>query len=70
MSKSKKGGLIARRKGALNRLEASYKKFVDARKDREEFKTNDGRLHSFKTYESERDRMFNEIISLKGKLHV
>lgn len=67
---SKKGGLINRRKSALSRLEATYKKFVEARKDREEFRTNDGRLHSFKTYESERDRMFDEITSLKTKLHV
>lgn len=70
MSKSKKGGLIARRKSALNRLEAAYKKFVEAKKDRDEFHTNNGRLHSFKTYESERDRMFNEITSLRIKLHV
>ena len=69
MSRSKKGGLIARRKSALNRLEATYRKFVDAKKDRDEFHTNDGRLHSFRTYEAECDRMLSEISSLKSKVH-
>jgi len=70
MSKSKKGGLIARRRSALIRLEASYEKFAETKKDRNEFRTNDGRLHEFRTYEFECNRMLNEISSLKSKLHV
>lgn len=73
MAKSKKGGLVARRKSALNRLEAAYKEFSEAiGKD-----TNSLPLYLVKklekhsdNYQRECDRMLKEISVLKSRLHL
>ena len=59
MAKSKKNGLNLRRKGALERLEVSYEKFKENKKDKEE---------PFRKYADECARMHKEIEILKKRI--
>ena len=72
MSKSKKGGLMSRRKEALKRLEAAYEKFKEAKKDKEPWTTTRNGFkyeHKGRKYDEECKRMANEIASLKSRIH-
>jgi len=73
MSRSKKGGLIARRKSALQRLEAAYKEFSESiGKDKKtlplylvkKLEKHEG------NFQKECDRMLSEISVLKSRLHI
>lgn len=72
MGKSKKGGLIARRKSALARLEATYEKFKEAKKDKEPWvSTRNGfkHTHSGRSYAAECKRLSEEIANLKRNIN-
>lgn len=73
MAKSKKGGLVARRKSALNRLEAAYKEFSEAiGKDSKSlplYLVKKLEKHSG-NYQRECDRMLKEISVLKSRLNL
>lgn len=72
MGRSKKGGLNARRKSALKRLEATYEKFKETKKDKEPWTTirgNFGHYHPGRSYAEECGRLSKEIARLKTKIH-
>ena len=72
MGKSKKGGLIARRRSALERLEATYEKFKEAKKDKEPWvSTRNGVKHTHpgRSYAAECKRLSEEIAALKARIH-
>lgn len=72
MGKSKKGGLIARRRSALERLEATYEKFKEAKKDKAPWvSTRNGQKieHKGSTYAQECKRLSDEIAKLKTRIH-
>ena len=69
-TRSKKGGLVARRRSALARLEATYNAFVKEGKDKKSWTTNGGvREHLGGSYASECKRLQNEINVLKSRIH-
>lgn len=72
MGKSKKGGLLARRKNALARLEATYEKFKEAKEDKKPWvSTRKGvkHEHSGRSYAAECKRLNEEIAKLKSRIH-
>ena len=72
MGISKNGGLMARRKEALKRLEAAYEKFKAANEDKKPWvTTRNGFKHEHKgrKYSEECKRMANEISILKSRIH-
>lgn len=71
MSRSKAGGITARRKSALSLLEAGYKKFKAAGKDKAPWvTTRNGKEHHHRgrSYKEECARFEREIAILKEKL--
>lgn len=64
--KSKKGGLMQRRRNALQRLEAKYAEFRAAKVDK---KIETRKRDSIRTYEAECARMLNEMTTLKSRIH-
>lgn len=72
MARSKKGGLLARRKSALALLEARYKKFKAAREDKAPWITAKNskhpRQHPGRSYKAECLRLETEIEILKAKI--
>ena len=72
MGKSKKGGLSARLRSALIRLEASYETFKATKKDKESWtSTRNGKphFHPGKTYAEECKRLSEEIERTKNHLN-
>lgn len=72
MSRSKKGGLLQRRKNALARIEAAYGNFRAAGKDKEPWvTTRNGKehVHAGRSYSAECKRFADEIARLKAKIH-
>ena len=72
MGKSKKGGLVARRKEALKRLEAAYETFKEAKQDKAPCVTTRNGFkyeHKGRKYSEECKRMANEIAVLKSRIH-
>jgi hypothetical protein len=71
MGKSKKGGLIARRKSALQRLEATYNTFVEKKQDKKSWTTHGGtKQHNARSYKDECDRLQSQILILRQRLHM
>ena len=69
MAKSKKGGLAARQKRALARLEARYEEFKATKEDKKSWITHGGtKVHPGSSYEAECARLSNEIRILKAKI--
>ena len=71
MGKSRKGGLLSRRKSALARLEAQYKKFKSANEDKKPWTTTrNGKPyeHAGRKYNVECERLSKEISILKEKI--
>lgn len=72
MSRSRKGGLLARRKSALALLEARYKKFKAAHEDKAPWITAKNskhpRQHPGRSYKDECLRLEKEIEILKAKI--
>lgn len=66
MARSRKGGLNARRKGALARLETQYREFKKNGKDKESWCGN--RYHKGRTFKAECARMEYEMANLKKKI--
>ncbi len=72
MGKSKKGGLIGRRKSALVRLEATYEKIKSEENYKEpQWSTRNGvkHYHPGRSYAAECERLKGEIARLKSKIH-
>ena len=72
MGKSKKCGLMSRRKEALKRLEAAYEKFKEAKEDKAPWTTTRRGFkyeHKGRKYNDECKRMANEIAVLKSRIH-
>ncbi len=72
MSKSKKGGLLGRRRSALERLERTYSDFKSAGVNKESWvTTRHGKSHTHKgrTYDEECKRLEEEIKILKHKIN-
>jgi hypothetical protein len=71
MGKSRKGGLLGRRKSALALLEARYEEFKAAKEDKAPWTTTrNGRIHKHagRTYAQECKRLAGEIETLKAKI--
>lgn len=72
MGKSKKGGLLSRRRAALARLEKQYEEFKTAGVDKQAWDTyRRGRVfhHKFRTFADECSRMSKEIAILKERIN-
>ena len=72
MGKSKKCGLLSRRKAALERLEATYEKFKAAKEDKKLWITTRNGFkyeHQGRSYAAECKRLSDEIVKLKSKIH-
>ena len=71
MGKSRKGGLLGRRKSALALLEARYEKFKAAKEDKAPWTTTRNGVkheHAGRTYDQECKRLAGEIEILKAKI--
>ena len=71
MGKSRKGGLLGRRKSALALLEARYEKFKAAKEDKAPWtSTRNGKPHQHagRSYDQECQRLSREIEVLKTKI--
>jgi hypothetical protein len=72
MSRSKKGGLLGRRRSALERLEKAYEEFKKAGVDKApHVSTRNGKPHTHKgrKYADECKRMEEQIKILKGRVN-
>lgn len=71
MSRSHKGGKVARQKSALALLEARYEAFKAAKEDKAPWTTSrngKSHTHSGRSYQDECTRLANEIAILKAKI--
>lgn len=69
--RSKKGGLISRRRNALSRLEAAYEKFKLAKKDKPAWTVCHKGVkytHQARSYKQECERYEHEIEVLKKRV--